>query len=154
MQLVSYCLQKLLLSNYYHLDKYSLSFSNRFQPCLKRHQSIETEVLKGTNAILWESDKGKITALALLYLSEALSQLNTTFVYPDLRSKSASPAAFCRGIARICLASLSIRFLCCTFVLPSCHPMRRSVSFCSRFLILLYLHVFARVYLVKRDFKI
>ncbi len=57
-----------------HIDKHSLSA--RFQSGFKRHHSTETALLKVTNDILRENDKGKVTALVLLDLSAAFDTVD------------------------------------------------------------------------------
>ncbi len=57
-----------------HIDKHSLAA--RFQSGFKRHHSTETALLKVTNDILRDNDKGKVTALVLLDLSAAFDTVD------------------------------------------------------------------------------
>ena len=57
-----------------HIDRHSLAA--KFQSGFKRHHSTETALLRVTNDILCENDKGKVTALVLLDLSAAFDTVD------------------------------------------------------------------------------
>ena len=67
-----------------HINQHSLAA--KFQSGFKRHHSTETALLKVTNDILCENDKGKITALVLLDLSAAFDTVDHAILLSRLET--------------------------------------------------------------------
>ncbi len=61
-----------------------------FQSGFKKHHSTETVLLKVFNDICLATDQGNMTALLLLDLTAALTQLTIIFSFPDLKLGQAS----------------------------------------------------------------